>query len=127
MQIPTPRGRLLEKRKLADLTWLRVGGPADYIFQPADFKDLADFLDTLPQELSIFPIGVGSNIIVRDGGIRSVVIRLGKGFNDISFDNDLVHCGAAILDANYRLLRSYPLRNRLRQNIRVLSGRGAKT
>ena len=100
MQIPTPRGRLLENRKLADFTWLRVGGPADYIFQPADFKDLADFLDTLPQELSIFPIGVGSNIIVRDGGIRSVVIRLGKGFNDISFDNDLVHCGAAILDAH---------------------------
>ena len=61
MQIPTPRGRLLENRKLADFTWLRVGGPADYIFQPADFKDLADFLDTLPQELSIFPIGVGSN------------------------------------------------------------------
>ncbi len=100
MQIPTPRGRLLENRKLADFTWLRVGGPADYIFQPADFKDLADFLDTLPRELSIFPIGVGSNIIVRDGGIRSVVIRLGKGFNDISFENDLVHCGAAILDAH---------------------------
>ena len=100
MQVPKPRGRLLPNRDLAEFTWLRVGGPADYIFQPADIEDLATFLYSLPSEVPIFPIGVGSNIIVRDGGVRAVVIRLGKGFNDIIFEGNLVHCGAAVLDSH---------------------------
>ena len=100
MQVPKPRGRLWPNRNLAELTWLRVGGPADYVFQPADIEDLETFLFNLQSEVSIFPIGVGSNIIVRDGGVRAVVIRLGRGFNDIKFEGNLVHCGAAVLDSH---------------------------
>ena len=83
MQLPIPRGRLVPNRSLSDLTWLRVGGPADYLYQPADEEDLIHFLTELSQDVAIFPIGVGSNVIVRDGGIRAVVIRLGRGFNEI--------------------------------------------
>ena len=79
--LPTPRGTLTPNRPLADLTWLRVGGPADWLFQPADEADLAEFLAALAPEVAVFPMGVGSNLIVRDGGIRAVVIRLGRGFN----------------------------------------------
>ncbi len=80
-QIPTPRGKLTPNRDLSDLTWLRVGGRADYLFQPADLQDLCDFLSALPADVTVFPMGVGSNLIVRDGGLRAVVIRLGRGFN----------------------------------------------
>lgn len=100
MSIPTPRGRLTLNRSLADLTWLRVGGTADAVFQPADRQDLAEFLAQLPQEIAIFPMGVGSNLIVRDGGLRAVVIRLGRGFNAIETDGDMIHCGAAALDSH---------------------------
>lgn len=98
--LPTPRGRLSENRALNDLTWLRVGGPADYLFQPADVQDLRDFLRDLPPEIPVFPMGVGSNLIVRDGGLRAVVIRLGRGFNTISIDGGIVTAGAAALDAH---------------------------
>jgi UDP-N-acetylmuramate dehydrogenase len=100
MTLPTPRGRLTLNRSLADLTWLRVGGAADAVFQPADRQDLAEFLARLPQEMTIFPMGVGSNLIVRDGGLRAVVIRLGRGFNAIEIDGDVIHCGAAALDSH---------------------------
>jgi UDP-N-acetylmuramate dehydrogenase len=100
MQIPIPRGRLIPNRSLSDLTWLRAGGAADYLFQPADPADLAQFLKELPLDVMIFPMGVGSNLIVRDGGIRGVVIRLGRGFNEISVDGELVQCGAAALDSH---------------------------
>jgi UDP-N-acetylmuramate dehydrogenase len=96
----TPRGALTPDRPLADLTWLRVGGPADYLFQPADLEDLQAFLKALPQEIPVFPIGVGSNLIVRDGGIRAVVIRLGRGFNGIEIEGNRVIAGAAALDAH---------------------------
>lgn len=98
--LPTPRGTLTENRPLADLTWLRVGGPADALFQPADLDDLCAFLAALPPDTPVFPIGVGSNLIVRDGGIRAVVIRLGRGFNQIAIDGDIVTAGAAALDAH---------------------------
>lgn len=97
---PTPRGSLTPDRPLADLTWLRVGGPADYLFLPADEADLADFLAALPPEIAVFPMGVGSNLIVRDGGLRAVVIRLGRGFNGIRVEGDRVIAGAAALDAH---------------------------
>ena len=100
MTLPTPRGRLTLNRSLADLTWLRVGGAADAVFQPADQQDLAEFLARLPQEVAIFPMGVGSNLIVRDGGLRAVVIRLGRGFNATEIDGDVIHCGAAALDSH---------------------------
>ena len=97
---PTPRGPLTPNRPLADLTWLRVGGPADWLFQPADEADLARFLAALDPAIAVFPIGVGSNLIVRDGGIRAVVIRLGRGFNSIEIQGDRVIAGAAALDAH---------------------------
>ena len=96
---PTPRGPLTPNRPLADLTWLRVGGPADWLFQPADEADLVTFLGALDPSVPVFPIGVGSNVIVRDGGIRGVVIRLGRGFNAVTLDGPMVTAGAAALDA----------------------------
>ena len=99
-QMPSVRGTLTPDRPLADLTWLRVGGPADYLFQPADEADLCAFLRALPPEIAVFPIGVGSNLIVRDGGLRAVVIRLGRGFNSIEINGDRVTAGTAALDAH---------------------------
>ena len=96
--LPSVRGVLTRDRPLADLTWLRVGGPADWLFQPADRADLQAFLAGLDPAVPVFPMGVGSNLIVRDGGIRGVVIRLGRGFNDISVDGGRVRAGAAALD-----------------------------
>jgi UDP-N-acetylmuramate dehydrogenase len=98
--LPVPRGKLSENRSLSDLTWLRVGGPADYLFQPADVEDLQGFLRELPDDVVIFPMGVGSNLIVRDGGLRAVVIRLGRGFNGIEIEGTTVTAGAAALDAH---------------------------
>ena len=84
IELPQVRGKITENRMLADLTWLRVGGPADYLYQPADVEDLQDFLRQLPEDIAVFPMGVGSNLIIRDGGLRAVVVRLGRGFNGIS-------------------------------------------
>ena len=98
-ELPQTRGNLIPNRALDGLTWLRVGGPADWLFQPADVGDLADFLRDLDPAIPVFPMGVGSNLIVRDGGIRGVVIRLGRGFNTVTVEGDLVTAGAAALDA----------------------------
>lgn len=98
--MPTVRGKLTAGRNLSDLTWLRVGGAADWVFQPADIDDLAAFLHALPDDIDVFPMGVGSNLIVRDGGMRAVVIRLGRGFNGIQVDGSRVIAGAAALDAH---------------------------
>ncbi|MDN5568788.1 MAG: UDP-N-acetylmuramate dehydrogenase [Paracoccus sp. (in: a-proteobacteria)] len=97
--LPTPRGTLIQNRPLDSLTWLRVGGPADWLFQPADADDLAEFLAALDPGIPVFPMGVGSNLIVRDGGIRGVVIRLGRAFNSVSVEGETVTVGAAALDA----------------------------
>lgn len=94
------RGRLSENHDLSRLTWLRVGGPADWLFVPADADDLSGFLKAIPGEMPVFPIGVGSNLIVRDGGLRGVVVRLGKAFSGIEIRDDLVTAGAAALDAH---------------------------
>jgi UDP-N-acetylmuramate dehydrogenase len=94
------RGSLTAGKPLSDLTWLRVGGPADWLFQPADADDLAHFLRGLDADVPVFPMGVGSNLIVRDGGLRAVVIRLGRGFNVITVEGDRVTAGAAALDAH---------------------------
>ena len=99
-KLPETRGVLTPDRPLADLTWLRVGGPADWLYQPADEADLADFLAALDPAVAVFPMGVGSNLIVRDGGLRAVVIRLGRGFNGISVEGNRVVAGAAALDAH---------------------------
>ena len=93
------RGRLTPDYDLSGLTWLRAGGPADWLFLPKDADDLAAFLAALPDKVAVFPMGVGSNLIVRDGGLRAVVIRLGRAFADISVAGDLVTAGAGALDA----------------------------
>ena len=74
------RGRLTPGYDLSGLTWLRVGGPADWLFLPKDEDDLAAFLKALPAEVPVFPMGVGSNLIVRDGGLRAVMVRLSRAF-----------------------------------------------
>ena len=99
VKLPTTRGKLTDNQMLSDLTWLRVGGPAEYFFQPSDLEDLMYFLSNVPDNISLFPIGVGSNLLVRDGGIKGVVIRLGKGFNSVEVSNGLVVAGAAALDS----------------------------
>ena len=97
--LPTPRGALIPNRSLDSLTWLRVGGPADWLFQPADADDLAEFLAALDPAVPVFPMGVGSNLIVRDGGIRGVVVRLGRAFNSVAVEGRTITAGAAALDA----------------------------
>ena len=94
------RGKLTAGYDLSGLTWLRVGGAADWLFLPKDRDDLATFLAALPDNVDVFPMGVGSNLIVRDGGLRSVVIRLGRAFAEISIDGDIVTAGAGALDAH---------------------------
>jgi len=89
---------LTPNRELADLTWLRVGGPARALFQPADRADLCEFLKAYEGE--VFAMGVGSNLIVRDGGLDAVVIRLGRGFNGFEMEGNRVTCGPALLDAH---------------------------
>ncbi len=98
--MPEVRGRLTKDQMLSDLTWLRVGGAADWLYQPADREDLSQFLAELPKDVPVFPMGVGSNLIVRDGGLRAIVIRLGRGFNGIEIDGTRVRAGAAALDAH---------------------------
>ncbi|MEL6689509.1 MAG: UDP-N-acetylmuramate dehydrogenase [Pseudomonadota bacterium] len=99
MTLPEVRGRLTPGRELAKLTWLRVGGPCDWLFTPADTEDLAHFMRNLPEDVAVFPMGVGSNLIVRDGGIRAVVVKLGRGFNGMEIEGTRVTAGAGNLDA----------------------------
>jgi UDP-N-acetylmuramate dehydrogenase len=98
--LPPVRGKLLLDASLAPYTWFRVGGPADVLFLPADADDLAAFLGGLPDEIPVTVLGVGSNVIVRDGGIEGVVVRLaGRAFAGVSVANEAVTAGAACLDA----------------------------
>src|SRR5215468_7179028 len=82
-RLPPVRGRLTENAPLAGITWFRVGGTAEVMFRPADREDLASFVATRPHDVPLTVIGVGSNLLVRDGGVPGVVIRLGRGFADI--------------------------------------------
>jgi UDP-N-acetylmuramate dehydrogenase len=97
-RMPQLRGRLLANQPLGEFTWFRVGGPAQVFFMPEDENDLAYFLRNLPQEIPIAVIGAGSNLIVRDGGVPGVVIRLGRGFNEVKIDDHRVSAGTAMLD-----------------------------
>jgi UDP-N-acetylmuramate dehydrogenase len=95
---PKLRGRLLPNQSLAELTWFRVGGPAQVLFMPEDENDLAYFLGELPADIAVTVVGLGSNLIVRDGGVAGVVVRLGRGFNDVTVDGMRVIAGAAVPD-----------------------------
>ncbi len=99
-RLPPVRGRLMLDEPLAPFTWLRVGGPAEVIFMPADEADLAAFLKALDPAVPVLPLGVGSNTLVRDGGLDGVVIRLGKPFAAIEpLEGARIRAGAACLDA----------------------------
>jgi len=102
-RMPQLRGRISANQELAPYTWFRVGGPAQVFFSPADEDDLAYFLKNLPQDIPVMAMGVGSNLIVRDGGVPGVVIRLGgKAFGSIEFlDNNRVRAGAAVPDQKF--------------------------
>jgi UDP-N-acetylmuramate dehydrogenase len=97
-QLPKLRGRLLANQSLAELTWFRVGGPAQVLFMPEDEADLCYFLANLPTEIPVTVIGLGSNLIVRDGGVPGVVMRLGRGFSEIAVDGLEVRAGAGVPD-----------------------------
>lgn len=98
--MPDLRGRLIANQPLADITWFRVGGPAQVMFTPADASDLAYFLRHRPVGLPVFVIGLGSNLLVRDGGVPGVVIRLGRGFAQVNVEPDSrLRCGTAVPDA----------------------------
>ena len=98
LDMPSVRGRLTSDAPLAPMTWFRVGGPAEYLFRPADEADLCDFLMALPLEMPVTVMGAASNLIVRDGGVRGVVIRLARGFGDVAVEADGIVAGAAALD-----------------------------
>ncbi len=98
-RLPKVRGRLMPNAPLADLTWFKTGGPAEVLFMPADEADLAEFMQGTPQDISVYVIGVGSNLLVRDGGVPGVVIRMGRGFNDITLAGpNQIRAGTAALD-----------------------------
>lgn len=98
--LPAVRGKLLVDEALAPFTWFRVGGPADVVFLPADEQDLSDFLKALDPAVPVLAIGVGSNLLVRDGGVEGVVIRLGKGFNTVeALGDNRIKAGSAVPDA----------------------------
>ena len=94
---PKLRGRLLADQPLADITWFRVGGPAQVLFTPADEEDLAYFLQSVPNH-PVTVIGLGSNLIVRDGGVPGIVVRLARGFNEVKVEGETVAAGTAVPD-----------------------------
>jgi UDP-N-acetylmuramate dehydrogenase len=97
-RLPQLRGRLLANQSLAEFTWFRVGGPAQALFMPEDEDDLGYALRNMPADIPVSVLGAGSNTIVRDGGVAGVVVRLGRGFNDVRIDGTRVTAGTAILD-----------------------------
>ncbi|MDE2374161.1 MAG: UDP-N-acetylmuramate dehydrogenase [Hyphomicrobiales bacterium] len=97
-EMPALRGRLMANQPLAELTWFRVGGPAQLLFMPDDEADLAYLLAHLSREIPVTAIGLGSNLIVRDGGVAGLVIRLGRGFGEIAVENTDIRVGAAVPD-----------------------------
>jgi UDP-N-acetylmuramate dehydrogenase len=99
-RLPAVRGRIVRDETLAPYSWLRVGGPAEVLFLPADEADLQQFLLALDPAVPVTTLGVGSNLLVRDGGVEGVVVRLGKAFADLRLmDHNRIYAGAAALDA----------------------------
>jgi UDP-N-acetylmuramate dehydrogenase len=102
-RLPKVRGRLTADAPLSQVTWFRVGGPAEVMFRPADIDDLSAFLAAKPADVPVAVIGVASNLLVRDGGIKGVVVRLGRGFVEIETKDNIVTAGAGALDFNVAL------------------------
>ncbi len=103
-RLPPVRGRTTENAPLAGITWFRVGGPAEVMFRPADRDDLISFIRAKPGDIPVTMLGIGSNLMVRDGGIPGVVIRLGEGFSDVTFDGAEVTAGAGAHDVHVAIL-----------------------
>ena len=99
-RLPPVRGRYGEAAALDRITWFRVGGPAEVMFRPADRQDLLDFLKAKPADVAVTVVGVGSNLLVRDGGVPGVVLRLGRGLAEVTTEGEALTCGAAALDVN---------------------------
>jgi UDP-N-acetylmuramate dehydrogenase len=102
-RLPPVRGRLTQGASLAGITWFRVGGAAEVLFKPADLMDLQGFLERKPEDVPVTVLGVGSNLLVRDGGIPGVVLRLGRAFAEVRVSGAQVIAGAAALDLNVAL------------------------
>src|SRR5262245_15789810 len=102
-RLPKPRGRLAADAPLGPQTWFGTGGPAEVLFRPADTDDLAAFLQGLPADVPVTVLGVGSNLLVRDGGVKGVVIRLMRGFTAITVEGNEVIAGAGAPDLNVAL------------------------
>ena len=98
--LPAVRGRIRSCVPLGQVTWFRVGGPAEVMFRPEDVDDLVDFMANKPGHIPVMPMGVGSNLLVRDGGIDGVVVRLGRSLVEVKIDGTTVTVGAGALDAN---------------------------
>jgi UDP-N-acetylmuramate dehydrogenase len=98
MKLPEIRGRVTAGAPLAPMTWFRVGGPAEFLLRPADVEDLCAFLRALPHEMPVTVLGAASNLIIRDGGVHGVVLKLARGFGDIAVQPDGIIAGAAALD-----------------------------
>lgn len=96
--LPSVRGRLTAGAPLAPLLWFKAGGRAEWLFEPADADDLSDFLKAIDPAIPVLPLGAGSNLIVRDGGIGGVTVRLGKPFAEVVIDGDAVSAGAGVPD-----------------------------
>lgn len=96
--LPEVKGRYSQNSLLSKVTWFQVGGPAEVLFKPADVEDLCHFMANKPEGLPVTTIGVASNLLVRDGGIQGVVVRLGRGFTGIEVKGDEIHVGAGALD-----------------------------
>ncbi|WP_086466412.1 UDP-N-acetylmuramate dehydrogenase [Oceanibaculum nanhaiense] len=102
-RLPAVRGRYTEDADLAKTTWFRCGGPAEVLFRPADADDLVEFLASRPADVPVTVIGVGSNLLIRDGGVPGVVIRLARGFTEVSVEGEQLRAGAGALDLNVAL------------------------
>jgi UDP-N-acetylmuramate dehydrogenase len=102
-RLPKVRGQYRQNFKLANVTWFNVGGTADVLFKPEDYEDLQYFLQNKPDDIDVTILGVGSNLLVRDGGIRGVVIKLGRNFTQISHSGNELCAGAGALDINVSL------------------------
>ncbi len=102
-RLPRPRGRLTADAALGPQTWFRAGGAAEVLFRPADVEDLAAFMAGLPADVPVTVLGVGSNILVRDGGVKGVVIRLLRSFTGVSVEGHEIVAGAGALDLNVAL------------------------
>lgn len=103
-QLPTIRGTYRERVPLAKTTWFQVGGEADIVFRPEDTEDLAYFIQHKPQNVPVLCLGVGSNVIVRDGGVEGVVIKLGRFFSRIEVQGTNISVGAGALDYNVAMV-----------------------